>query len=450
MEMLGLQAHSVEFLYRYGLNIANRQAANEAGGFSIGFDSSNPWSPANVADTFRQFIFSAYYYLSDRFVDEQDAESLDLITFLNVKNSRINEQFAKARVFIMRHLKDQSQLLGQFIDSRELSEERVAATDPNAGTVEEKALARAELPYFIDWLLDNNAWDIHAENKFSEVVDGALTAGMPSKSLLFLLLRHSLLSANADAILKVLEYEGLTDQVTRKKMGQPGYFYSRFAEGFRYVTKWTYLFSKINRLRHLLGYDMDTGNSFYFYMNSRPGSSGFLNRYLSPKQSDAEVFNKYSNRNQHQRFVHELATTRDAISTLKEIPTARLQQLLAEHIDLCTYRLDAWRSGMVHKRLKEQRESVGTGIYLGAYGWVEDLRKGGDRNLAQDIPEGLWKSGDDPVYTDEDNLGFIHSPSLNHAITAAILRAGFHANADTAEVNNQMAINLSSPGSEWG
>jgi len=74
----------------------------------------------------------------------------------------------------------------------------------------------------------------------------------------------------------------------------------------------------------------------------------------------------------------------------------------------------------------------------------EDLNKGGDRVVAKNIPAELWKNGDPPVYTDEDNLGFIHTPSLNHAITAAILRAGFHANEDTAEIENQMAINLSS------
>ena len=99
---------------------------------------------------------------------------------------------------------------------------------------------------------------------------------------------------------------------------------------------------------------------------------------------------------------------------------------------------------MVNKRLFNQRAAAQSGIYLGAYGWVEGLRKGGARTPAENIPEGLWKDGDDPVYTDEDGLGFIHTPSLNHAITAAILRAGFHANEDTAEVSNQMAVNLSS------
>lgn len=442
MEMLGLQANSAEHFYRYGLNIASRLSLNEAGDFSINFDSNDPWSPAKVAEAFRSTIFSGYYFKSDHFSDEH-VEFTNIIDYLNSKNSRISEQFTKARVFATRHLKEQSQVLGDIVDNRELSDVVVAASNPNTGTAEEMESARAELQYFIDWLVDSNPWDVHAENKFSEVVEGVLTTGMPSKSLLFLLLRHSMLTAYMDTILKILEFEGLTDQETRKKMGQPGYFYSRYAGSFNFVTKWTYLFSKINRLDNVLGFDMNPANPFFNYMNSLSSTSnGYLNRYVSPAQPF--VFNNYVNHSLHQGFVNELTATRDTIRKLKDIPTLRLKQLLTEHIDLCTYRLDAWRLGMVNKRLMSQRTAAQSGIYLGAYGWVEDLRKGGERTPAENIPEGLRKNGDDPVYTDEDGLGFIHTPSLNHAITAAILRAGFHANEDTAEVSNQMAVNLSS------
>ncbi|GEM_PF-1674261 len=445
MEMLGLQPNSAELYYRYGLNIASRQSVDAAADFSINFDSSDPWSPTQVADAFRNIISSGYYFKSDSFTDEQneDLKIDDPVGYLNSKNSRISNQFVKARVFATRHLQNQSLLLGHIIDNRELAEEIIAASDPNADTAEDQSKARAELQYFIDWLVDENPWDVHAENKFSETSEGILTTGMPSRSLLFLLLRHSILSANVDAILKVLEFEGLTDQETRKKMGQPGHFYNRFRSGFNYVTKWTYLFSKINYLDHVLGFDMNEENSFYIYMNSLSSSSnGYLNRYLSPKHTF--IFNGYPNHHLHQGFKNALDATRESIRKLKDIPTARLEQLLAEHLDLCTYRLDAWRLGMVNRRLKQQRSTNTTGIFIGAYGWVEDLNKGGERPLAKNIPEGLWKSGDDPIYEDADNLGFIHTPSLNHAITAAILRAGFDANSGIAEIENQMAVNLSS------
>jgi len=442
MEMLGLQANSVELFYRYGLNIASRQAAATEGGFSLSFNSSDAWSPAKVADTFRDIVFSGYFFKSDHFADEHNDYPTPTDQ-LNAKFSRISDQFSKARVFGTRHLKNQSRILGDIVDNRQLADEVVSPANPNAGTAEDQLKAGAELQNYIDWLVSQNPWDIHAENKYSELSEDQITPGMPSKSLLFLLLRHSLLTAYADAILKILEHEGLTDQETRKKMGQPAYYYNRFAEGFHYVTKWTFLFSKINRLNNVLGFEMETSNPYYIYMNSlSSGSNGYLNRYVSPENTS--VFNNYAHHSDHQQFIDELAITRNAIVKLKNVPSLRLQQLLIEHFDLCTYRLDAWRSGMVNKRLTKQRLSNPSGIYLGAYGWVEDLRKGGARVPAENIPDGLWKNGDDPIYTDADSQGFIHSPSLNHAITAAILRAGFTANSGTAEIENQMAVNLSS------
>ena len=439
MTMLGLDAISEEHFYRYGVNVAARQGNEE---LNINFDSNDPWSPANTADTFGNQIFSGYYFQSDNFSDEQFPNPDPALQAINMWN-RINKQFGEARVFAMRHLQDQSQLLGEKIDNTELSDTVSVAPDPNTGTPEEQLEARKQLPYFIDWLLDQNPWDVHAENKFSVVGDSGVTEGMPSKSLLFMLLRHSVLSAYADTILNILEFEGLTDQLTIKKMGSTGYYYQRFAANFSYVTKWTYLFSKINKLNGVLGFNMEDTNRFYEYMNGLANTpNGYLNRYLSPESTS--VFNGYINHAQHQLFVDDLNETKNAVRKLKDIPTARLEVLLREHIDLCTYRLDAWKLGMVNKRLKENRAKAATGIFLGAYGWVENLRKGGERTPAKNIPPELWQTGDEPVFTDADNLGFIHTPSLNHAVTAAILRAGFHANKATDEVDNLLAVNLSS------
>jgi len=439
MQMLGLQANSTEHFFRYGLNVASRQALEEVADFSVNFNPDDPFGPTMVANTFRNYMLTGYYYKSDRFEDEYN-EELSLLDRINKRFSRISDQFSKARVFTTRHLKDQSQILGDIIDNRELADEVVATSQiTGESTAEEIYEANAELQNFINWLLNNDAWEVHAENKFSIVDGDTVKTGMPSKSMLFLFLRHSLLSAHADTMLKILEFEGLIDQETRKKMGMPGYYYNYYADGFNYVTKWTYLYSKIYDVRHLLGFSMDVSNPFYFHMNNK---KAYLNQYISPENSS--TYHSYSNRNQHQTFIEELNQTRDAIRKLKDIPTSRLEQLLVEHVDLCTYRLDSWRLGMVNKRLSEQREGNPDGLFIGAYGWVEDLNKGGDRVVAENIPAGLWKNGDNPVYTDEDNLGFIHTPSLNHAITAAILRAGYQANSDTAEVENQMAINLSS------
>src|SRR5262249_9975818 len=60
-----------------------------------------------------------------------------------------------------------------------------------------------------------------------------------------------------------------------------------------------------------------------------------------------------------------LAAVRAALAVLKGAPTAALERVFAEHIDLCSYRLDAWRLGLVHHRLDQQRQRHARGIYLG-------------------------------------------------------------------------------------
>ena len=89
----------------------------------------------------------------------------------------------------------------------------------------------------------------------------------------------------------------------------------------------------------------------------------------------------------------------EALDLLATIPTARLERLLAEHVDTASHRLDAWRTGLLgwaldqvrsqpakgtmvatttHAARSEGTGAAGTGagtggLHLGAYGWVEEL-----------------------------------------------------------------------------
>lgn len=151
-----------------------------------------------------------------------------------------------------------------------------------------------------------------------------------------------------------------------------------------------------------------------------------------------------------------------ALELLVDTPTARLERLLTEHLDLCTYRLDAWKQGMLQLQLEFMREhhparpmadgedradgQSGQGLYLGAYGWLEDLRPRASVLSAARVPSDLaaaFASAVDPLVEDPDNLGYIHAPSLDQAQTAAVLRNSYVANADPAHPGT-MAINLSS------
>ena len=78
-------------------------------------------------------------------------------------------------------------------------------------------------------------------------------------------------------------------------------------------------------------------------------------------------------------------------------------------LDLFSSRLDAWLTALAHCRLTRQREARPTGIHLGCYGWVEDLRP--------DSGAGA------------ESLGHVLAPSLGHAVAAAVLRSGRQAHA---------------------
>lgn len=152
--------------------------------------------------------------------------------------------------------------------------------------------------------------------------------------------------------------------------------------------------------------------------------------------------------------------TRKALEKLADLPTARLERLFAEHIDLCSYRLDAWVNGIFNFRLRNMRETIrfgdfnngqeqpsyNRGLYLGAYGWVENLRPRmtPPRSVRpESVPEELRKPEKGPLVFDPANGGYVLSPSMNHAVAAAILRNAYlsHANKNNT---SPFSINLSS------
>lgn len=201
--------------------------------------------------------------------------------------------------------------------------------------------------------------------------------------------------------------------------------------------------------------------------------------------------------------IRHLTIMKSAFQIIKDLPTARLERLLTEHLDLCSYRLDAWLLGLVHQRLFQQRKVNEKGIYLGAFGYLRDVRPGSvpglsvqeikphplhdftgnmpnldqivipllnfaefeaaDLDLDQLLPNAfiyLGGSSDSCLYYHEDTKqiiprprvdthseGLIHTPSLAHASTAAILRSGYatyNAYNPNPSALDPYAVNLSS------
>lgn len=156
-------------------------------------------------------------------------------------------------------------------------------------------------------------------------------------------------------------------------------------------------------------------------------------------------------------FLREQKT---ALLNLADTPTARLERCFVEHLDCCSYRLDAWQTGLFAQRLQAQRGSGQgrqTGIYLGAFGWVENLRPAVKVFLSPDsLPASLRPADSQPILEEDEVItsrsagvggarqgGFVQAPSLGHAAAAAVLRSAYlsHSSPERAET---FSTNLSS------
>jgi hypothetical protein len=129
----------------------------------------------------------------------------------------------------------------------------------------------------------------------------------------------------------------------------------------------------------------------------------------------------------------------NALLTLSGTPTAELDRLVTETIDLGSNRLDAWLTALATRRLIEIRNAqpsseLPVGSYLGGYGFVENVRP--VTPVVQNRP------GVGTVEIQPTSGGFIEAPSLAHATAAAILRGG--SLAYRAEDPQKYAIDLSS------
>jgi hypothetical protein len=85
------------------------------------------------------------------------------------------------------------------------------------------------------------------------------------------------------------------------------------------------------------------------------------------------------------------------------------------------------------------------GVHLGSYGYLENVRPAPQRRTR--IPDGRLpvelREGKENLYVSADNGGYVHTPSLNHAAAAAVLRNGYLTHATPAE-RDKLSVNLSS------
>jgi hypothetical protein len=298
-----------------------------------------------------------------------------------------------------------------------LNDARQIANVVDDVTLSETALIRAytdDKRNYVRWLIDAAKTSLDALNQ-----EQGFSGNKTPETLLYLYLRHALMMGYYDASYGLHRTAGFLTPVELQAMKpEPAFVHvadgavaseSRFAP--LYKTE-----PRITSNPTMLVADYITAN-----LALRPESAG----------------------------LHEQL---DALAVLEGASTASLERAFAEHVDCCTYRYDAWLLGFVNLQLDQMRTAQAsegvparTGVYLGAYAWLEDLRPSKKQLTSAQVPPDLAGAfkGATPLLSDPTNGGYVHAPSLTHAKTAAVLRSGYLANATPANPDT-MSVNLSS------
>ena len=327
------------------------------------------------------------------------AAARGLVTRLGYRGDK--DPFILEKVFSGKH----NLLKGGVVDDRPLSE-----TEPI------RAYTAAGQNY-IQWLIDAAAASLDALYRQDGFIDNK-----PPTALLYLLLRHALQLGYHDVSVRLYENAGLyTAEMALKARSDDPFL-------------------------HVRDNQLVSESRYQPLYATQAGITG------SPTQTVSQFIAAQMPTLGLAFYLREQSA---ALERLKSQPTARLERGFADHIDCCSYRLDAWLLGLVNYQLALMRNirdredaPVRPGIYLGAYAWLEEVRP---ENKAltpvvlrdPDLVKTFGGDNEPPLMRDATNEGYIHAPSLNHAVAAAVLRTGYISNA-SPENRQTMAVNLTS------
>lgn len=425
MNMLGLHATSLGYNVRYAVNVGKGpefDPADADDSVATNFNANDLFGPHGMFEKYKELLNQGIYSRSFHYWSEGPAAQPNY-KVTDGHYTEILNNLSRSRIFVARFLQTQPELKGNMVDRNPLSD--------NLLTYD-----------YIKWLLESEPSAILASNNW---------ANLPDKTLLFMLMRQSIMQAYQEAALNILQTERVLTEPNRRGIGNTTDYltYDSKVGRRQFSTKWHYLLKNIQDMEGMLRMDV-VNNAFYGHLMSyKPGATA-MSKYVFEKNRESMLLNQrfvaYPGRANHQADMVKLDEIRAAFKAMAAIPTKDLDVLLAEHLDLCTYRLDAWQLGFVNRRLKQHRTVSPQGIHMGAFGWVENLRRDDNRHVkpVSEIPPTLRPEDDQKTYADPDNEGFIHGPSVQHGVTAAILRAAYLANRKNNGAGSRLSVNLSS------
>lgn len=151
--------------------------------------------------------------------------------------------------------------------------------------------------------------------------------------------------------------------------------------------------------------DPNAQDEAYFYIKDALDIDTIVNKLCAAIESDNE---KYRNGIQ-------LSASPDVI-----------RNYVIEFFDLFNYRLDAWLMGILNNKIRTRMNCGRHRLALGCFGWLFNLREVDDYKLG---------------CTNE----YIIAPSINQAVTGAILRSSYNNSLKNGKTHNyDMGVNLSS------
>ncbi len=379
LDVLGLHATSVEFHQRYA---------------------------ESFAQVFNQLNMSGLGRIISALIEAgYKKRGLDLLKELGYSPTEKDDPVPILEKFF---LTKANPLKGDLIDDQPLSERDPIRTYTEADGTHPDGMN------YVEWLIENATTDFDAIKRNSGFQDKAPTA------LLFQMLRHALMIEFSNTSLGLYQDADIMDASSVRKTKVDEEFIGIRVGENAFESKFEYLERIEPRIT-------TTGASVAEHIVSQ-----------------LDLGNRMGNFNEMLQ----------ALEHLQKVPTARLERAFVEHLDCCTYRLDAWMLGFVNLQLGLMRQNTDSnlpstkkGLYMGAYGWVEDLTPDNAElapvQLAAELAEVFNPDGDLHIVSDSSNAGYVHAPSVNQAITAAVLRNAYISEA-TAEDPEIYKVNLSS------
>jgi hypothetical protein len=273
--------------------------------------------------------------------------------------------------------------------------------------------------------------------------------------LVLLLLRQALLAQAREVALQIAVAERLLDADLLARLGSGDLFRFVTRSGDVRLSRWSVLLAELARVLSVLpappaGGPLILASPLPAYLTGSHRDR--LADYVARRGDNPLATNfPTPGARKHAALFAPAVEHATAVSALAALPPAQVDQLVTEHLDVCSHRLDAWLLSLPAARLDAMRTAQpAPGIHAGAFGWVEDLRPRPTLPAASAVPPVLDTDPTrPPIRFDQANQGFVHAPSLNHAVTAAVLRSGYGAEqaagaAAGSTTPRQLAVNLSS------